>query len=211
MTHLSSWRPVHLRSSASDDSGEQSPTDGQPVSVQCVATQHAERPNLGCDGVDNDCDGDIDECDEDKIPPKLSFKDGLAVDASEDDNGLVTINAPTFSSINDAQSYLTSILVAEDDCMADLPLSVTPPNIGASCQSTIFRVTATSTQCPGQTVTHQYQMTVDTDVPVVTAEFNLGQGHVNDFSSVGDEGVYLGIVSGACCSAISLPVQLTFH
>ena len=60
-------------------------------------------------------------------------------------------------------------------------------------------MTATDSNCPDQTVTRQYQMTVDTDVPVVTAEFNLGQGHVNDFSSLGDEGVYLGIVSGAAC------------
>ena len=170
---------------------------GNTTAIQCVATQHAERPNLGCDGLDNDCDGEIDECDEDQIPPKLSFKDGLAVDALEDDEGLVTINTPTFKSISEAQSYLASILVAEDDCMVDLPLSVTPPSLGASCQSTIFKVTATSTQCPDQTVTRQYQMTVDTDVPVITAGFNLGQGHVNDFSSVGDEGAYLGIVSGA--------------
>ena len=180
------------------------------ASVQCVATQHAERPYLGCDGVDNDCDGEIDECDEDQIPPKLSFKDGLAVDASEDDDGLVTINTPTFSSINDAQSYLASILVAEDDCMVDLPLSVKPPNIGASCQSTKFEVTATSNQCPDQTVTRQYQMTVDTDVPVVTAGFNLGQGYGNEFSSVGDEGAYLGIVSRACCSGY-LPTRTTYY
>jgi len=173
------------------------------ASIQCVSTQHAERPYIGCDGVDNDCDGDIDECDEDVIPPKLSFKDGLAVDASVNGDGLETINTPIFRSLTDAQSYLTSILVAEDDCMVDLPLSVTPPNLGASCQSTMFEVTATDSQCPDQTVTRQYQMTVDTDVPVVTVEFNPGQGHVNDFSSVGDEGVYLGIVSWAFAAAIS--------
>ena len=173
------------------------------VSIQCVATQHAERPNLGCDGVDNDCDEEIDECDEDQFPPEISLKDGLAVDASENTNGLVTINTPTFGSIIDAQSYLTSILVAKDDCMGDLQLSVTPPNLGASCQSTMFEVTATDSQCPDQTVTRQYQMTVDTDVPVVTAEFNLGQGHVNDFSSVGDGGVYLGIVSGSVLQQLS--------
>ena len=151
--------------------------------------------------MDSDCDGIVDECDEDLIPPTISFKDGLAIDASENTDGLVTINTPTFGSIIDAQSYLTSILVAKDDCMGDLQLSVTPPNLGASCQSTIFDVTATDSQCPDQTVTRQYQMTVDTDVPVVTVEFNVGQGHVNDFSSVGDGEVYLGIVSGARCSS----------
>ncbi|EJK48117.1 hypothetical protein THAOC_33112, partial [Thalassiosira oceanica] len=198
-------RPTNspFRSSASNDSSDPSrtgngssdpsPTEGQPVSVQCVATQFPERLHLGCDGVDNDCDGDIDECDEDQFPPEISFEDGLAVDASKDADGLVTINTPTFRSLIDAQSYLTSILVAEDDCMGDLQLSITPPNLGASCQSTIFEVTATGSNCPDQTVTRRYQMTVDTDEPVVMVEFNLGQGHVNDFSSVGDEGVYLGI------------------
>ena len=161
--------------------------------------------------MDNNCDGDIDECGEDQFPPEISFKDGLAVDALENEEGIVTINTPTFSSLVDAQSYLLSILAAEDDCMGmdDLQLSVTPPNLGASCQSTKFEVTATSSQCPDQTVTRQYQMTVDIDVPVVTAGFNLGQGHVNDFSSLGDEGVYLGIVSGACCSGY-LPTRTTY-
>ncbi|EJK48096.1 hypothetical protein THAOC_33136, partial [Thalassiosira oceanica] len=167
----------------------------QDLAGNCVSTQHAERQNLGCDGVDNDCDGEVDECGEDQFPPEISFEDGLAVDASRNAEGLVMINTPTFSSLVDAQSYLAGILVAKDDCMGDLQLSVTPPTLGSSCRSTIFEVTATSNQCPDQTVTRQYQMTVDTDVPVVTAGFNLGQGHVNDFNSVGDEGVYLGIAS----------------
>ena len=158
---------------------------------QCLA-QSRDLNGLGCDGQDNDCDEEVDECDEDSVLPQIIFRHGLAIDASMNEDGLTVIDSPTFSSLSDAQTYLESIVEAEDDCVAGLQPEVIRPSIGALCQSTLFTVRAADDSCVNQTVVRQFIMKVDEIGPDVTISFDNGGTY--DFSEVGDE-VYRDIVS----------------
>ena len=170
---------------------------------QCLA-QSRDLNGLGCDGQDNDCDDEVDECDEDSVPPQIIFRHGLAVDASVNEDGLTVIDSPTLSSLSDTQTYLENIVEAEDDCVAGLQPEVICPGIGALCQSTIFTVRAADNSCVNQTVVRQFIMKVDKIGLDVTISFDNGGAY--NFSEVGD-GVYRDIVSddkGLCFLSMCL-------
>ena len=116
----------------------------------------------------------IDECDEDFIPPTITFKEGLNVDAYEEDNGLTIINSPAFASLEAARKFLAAIVKAEDDCAAILNVLVTSPS-AAACENSIFTVTATDPRCsstnPLQTKVRQFAIKVDEERPTANITF----------------------------------------
>lgn len=60
----------------------------------------------GCDGIDNDCDNNIDECEEDKVAPTLYLE---AVKAA---------CGVTFPSVEKLAECISSAVMAQDDCSA---------------------------------------------------------------------------------------------
>ena len=122
------------------------------ITIQCTESETLELHGLGCDAQDNNCNEQIDECEEDSILPKISFKNGLAVDAFNNADGVTVINSPTFLSLLSARAYLESIVEAVDDCATNLQPEIIPPIIGASCDSTVFTVTNRSKKQPSRVI-----------------------------------------------------------
>lgn len=148
---------------------------------------------MGCDGVDSDCDGVVDECDEDLIPPTISFKDGLAIDAVTNRDGVTAIASPAFRSIQEAKDYLESIIEAEDDCASELDIAVNSPLSGVQCESTEFKVIVTHSRC-SVSVERRFMMVVDPYVPVVSIAFDNSTVENDDHYDAND-GRFLHIVS----------------
>lgn len=161
------------------------------ASPECYPGSSIKLAGLGCDGIDNNCDMLIDECNEDLVMPKITFREGLAIDASEE-NGYTIINSPSFLSLSSAKVYIESIIEAKDDCATDLVLTVENA-IGVACHDTKFTVTATDGRCPTQTVQKQFKIKVDDSPPVVSITLDLGEEFENKFEAQGR--TYLGIVS----------------
>jgi hypothetical protein len=79
---------------------------------ECVATSHdstISRRGFGCDGIDNNCDTDIDDCQEDTFAPEFA---------------LTTTVSPTtwFTSHSQASNYVSQMVSASDDCYAVTPI-----------------------------------------------------------------------------------------
>lgn len=161
------------------------------ASPECYPGSSIKLAGLGCDGIDNNCDMLIDECNEDLVMPKITFREGLAIDASEE-NGYTIINSPSFLSLSSAKVYIESIIEAKDDCATDLVVTVENA-IGVACHDTKFTVTATDGRCPTQTVQKQFKIKVDDSPPVVSITLDLGEEFENKFEAQGR--TYLGIVS----------------
>lgn len=160
------------------DTGNEDPTvpsgDGDEQSgvfLQCTATDNPALNGLGCDGQDNNCDGEIDECGEDVVPPTISFKDGLSVEAVVNGDGVTTITSPVFKTVQEAASYLESVVEAEDDCALGLQVEVKPPSLGAQCENTEFKVAVTDPRCD-VLVERVFLLTVDPYIPVVEISFD---------------------------------------
>ncbi|EJK55373.1 hypothetical protein THAOC_24899, partial [Thalassiosira oceanica] len=147
---------------------------------------------MGCDMFDSDCDGEIDECDEDLIKPYISFKDGLSIDATENDDGFTVINSPAFASQDKAEKYLASIIIAEDDCASNFTVNVEVTAVVPPCLPT-FTATAVDSVC-GFTVHRRFQMKVDSFTPTVSIGFDNTTVERDDFYGIGRDD-YLHIVS----------------
>ena len=158
---------------------------------------------MGCDGLDSDCDGLVDECDEDLIDPYISFKDGLSIDATENDDGATVINSPAFASQDKAEQYLASIIIAEDDCTSNFDLSVEVTAVVPLCFPT-FTATAVDSVC-GVTVHRRFQMKVDSFTPIVSIGFDNTTVEGDDFYGIGRDD-YLHIVG-----FVSIPEILLEH
>ena len=156
---------------------------------------------MGCDGLDSDCDGLIDECDEDLIEPYISFKDGLSIDATENDDGVTVINSPAFASRQEAEEYLTSVIIAEDDCSSNFALSVEVTAVVPLCLPT-FTATAVDSVC-SFTVQRRFQMKVDSFIPTVSIGFDNTTVEGDDFYGIGRDD-YLHIVCFVLCPKLYL-------
>ena len=64
----------------------------------------------GCDGVDQNCDGRVDECAEDQVPPTIRLAQPM----------------PTtpFADINSARDFLESHITVVDDCAAEIETDI---------------------------------------------------------------------------------------
>jgi hypothetical protein len=95
--------------------------DGQLVEVlkELQPTYPVGVKYAGCDGIDQDKDGDCvaDNCFEDKFPPSLVHRDGLAISTSSClIAGADFCLENTFKTLNDAKAYLQAFVRVEDDC-----------------------------------------------------------------------------------------------
>ena len=129
--------------------------------------------NVGCDGVDQNRDGSIDDCEEDIIPPSLSIQ-SVPLFSNPSIPQFPFIKEPVFSTIENAKDFLLKNLVASDDCAADLNLDISSPS--ASCDTTLFEVTVSDPRCaavnPTQTLTKSFLLHVDDVPPTISAGFH---------------------------------------
>ena len=170
----------------------------------CTPSQTSQLSGQGCDGIDNNCNELVDECAEDEIPPRITFKGGLAVDAI-DDGDVTFISNPAFRTIEDAAAYLRSIVEAEDDCASGLQLEVIPPITGVQCESTEFEVVASDPRC-SVSVARTFMMVVDPYNPIVDISFDNSTVQSDEHYGVGNTD-YLHIVSLPQVSLNRSPAQ----
>jgi hypothetical protein len=133
----------------------------------------------GCDGVDQDCNGVVDECSEDKVPPSLTLR--------------TPIPDKSFRSTDEARQFLQENVIISDDCAAEFQTSfvlLSEPN----CCDCEFQVTTADERCvnentPGATANINFIVKVDSAAPVVNCEFFVQQDpfHVSGgFDPCGD-------------------------
>ena len=129
--------------------------------------------HVGCDGIDQNRDGSIDDCEEDDIPPSLSIH-SVPLFSNPRFPEIPVIKKPVFSTVKNAEDFLLKNLVASDDCAADLNLDISSPS--ASCDTTLFEVTVTDPRCaavnPTQTLTKSFLLHVDDVPPTISAGFH---------------------------------------
>jgi len=146
----------------------------------------------GCNGIDENCDGIIDDCTEDRSPPTISLNDISTLSYYHRHDGVTVIDSPAFSSITDAQEYLLGVLKVEDDCANNLSVEVSPA-LQAGCVNTVFTVNVTDPRCAGvnplQTVTKEFALWVDDTPPSVSVGFSLDR-HPTYYDA---DGLYLHI------------------
>ena len=133
----------------------------------------------GCDGVDQDCNGVVDECSEDKVSPSLTLR--------------TPIPDKSFRSTNEALQFLQENVIISDDCAAEFQTSfvlLSEPN----CCDCEFQVTTADERCvnentPGATANINFIVKVDSAAPVVNCGFFVQQDpfHVSGgFDPCGD-------------------------
>ena len=148
----------------------------------------------GCNGFDENCDGRVDDCSEDRTPPVISFKESFNELAYERDDGIIVIREPAFDSLERARKWLNSVIQAEDDCARDLHIAVAKPP-ASNCASTVFTVTVTDPRCSPtneiQTVVQLYELWVDVRSP--TVEITLGRDAPKTNRLLGGDGSYIHI------------------
>jgi len=133
----------------------------------------------GCDGVDQDCNGVVDECSEDKVPPSLTLR--------------TPIPDKSFRSTDEARQFLQENVIISDDCAAEFQTSfvlLSEPN----CCDCEFQVTTADERCvnentPGATANINFIVKVDSAAPVINCGFFVQQDlfHVSGgFDPCGD-------------------------
>jgi hypothetical protein len=122
---------------------------------RCSESLNESAYGLGCDGKDSDCDDEIDECDEDKIPPTIDLAATL-----ERCGGY-------FANLTEAEKCVLESVAAKDDCQA-VEVSVTS---SGECDGAKVVVTVTETLC-NKTTQADVPVFVDGTTPVVGCSFD---------------------------------------
>ena len=133
----------------------------------------------GCDATDQNCDGEVDECAEDKVPPSLTLQ--------------TTISDKLFKSTDEAFQFLQENLIICDDCAVEFVTRIESPS-DPSCCNCEFKVTTTDMRCtiitPNMaTATKSFILKVDRAGPVINCGFFTQQDpfHVSgEFDPCGD-------------------------
>ena len=127
----------------------------------------------GCDGIDQNYNGVIDDCEEDASPPSVSLH-GAHVFKNRKYSNASYLPNPTFSSVKDAKDFLAENIVVSDDCANDLDVDITSSD--ALCHETLFEIKVTDLICgelnPVQTLTRRYLLRVDDTAPTVSLGFH---------------------------------------
>lgn len=89
------------------------------------------RLRQGCDAIDNDCNGQIDECAEDTVPPVIALPSRLPMHP--------------FSSVQEAIHFMETYLSITDDCVPNL--RVTIEVVSHTPHSAVLQVTAQDPRC----------------------------------------------------------------
>ena len=121
---------------------------------RCSDSLDKDAYGLGCDGKDSDCDDEIDECDEDHIPPTIDLAATLKRCGGY------------FASLLEAENCVLESVVATDDCQA---IEVTVTSSG-DCEMAKVVVTATETLC-NKTTQAYVPVFVDGTRPDVSCNF----------------------------------------
>ena len=120
----------------------------------------------GCDAIDQDCNGVVDECAEDKVPPSLILQ--------------TPIPDKSFKSTDEARQFLQENIIASDDCAAEFQTEIQLQN-GPDCCDCVFRVTTADVRCvnenaPGRaTADKTFIVKVDSAAPVINCGFFVQQ------------------------------------
>jgi hypothetical protein len=133
----------------------------------------------GCDATDQNCDGEVDECAEDKVPPSLTLH--------------TTIPDKSFKSTDEAFQFLQENLIVSDDCAVEFVTQIELPS-DPSCCNCEFKVTTADVRCAiiipsTATATKSFILKVDRAGPVINCGFFTQQDpfHVSGgFDPCGD-------------------------
>ena len=117
----------------------------------------------GCDGVNQDCDEFVDECDEDRVPPSIRLK--------------VAKPLTPFKTKEDARYFLEHSIEVTDDCAAPEKLSFTVVNNVKECVDCKFKVIAKDKRCfhKEATATATFTLMVDNTPPKISCGFYTPQ------------------------------------
>lgn len=127
----------------------------------------------GCDGIDQNCNGAIDDCDEDRSKPKIIF-DKAAMPTEP------------FRSHDDAMDFLECHVNVEDDCSTTLDYDIERiPEKATDGITSIYRVTAVDTRCNATESnyaesTMDIEVMVDENAPTISCGFAIPQDPVFD-------------------------------
>jgi hypothetical protein len=133
------------------------------------------RLKQGCDGIDQDCDCIVDECEEDQIPPTIRLTKRPP--------------AKPFKSIEEARKFLEHNLEVTDDCAVDLDDDISNPLDEDACtKECTFTVSVIDERCDGapdsgaSSATKTFDFIVDRNAPVISCGFFAPQdpNHVSD-------------------------------
>ena len=120
----------------------------------------------GCDGVDQDCNQFVDECEEDKVPPTI-----------------VLIHSPPknpFQSVSLVETFLKDNIQVSDDCAANIDVLIELAS-ERDCTDCKFTVTATDIRCVGNAnavgavAVRSFSFNVDSIPPEITCGFSFPQ------------------------------------
>ena len=117
----------------------------------------------GCDGVNQDCDEFVDECDEDRVPPSIRLK--------------VAKPLTPFKTKEDARYFLEHSIEVTDDCAAPEKLSFKVVNNVKECVDCKFEVIAKDERCfhKEATATATFTLMVDNTPPKISCGFYTPQ------------------------------------
>jgi hypothetical protein len=125
-------------------------------------------PGQGCDGIDSDCDDEVDECDEDQIAPTIDLSASLEACGS----------GQWFQKVGDAVKCVTDTLRAYDDCQ-EVTVVVTPDTV--DCNSSIATdITVQATDACGNIASKTISILIDDNTPPVTDCTNILESITTD-------------------------------
>ena len=95
----------------------------------------------GCDDLDSDGDGKVDEC-EDRFAPEILVRDAKIFRCDDDDTSKLCYTGQVFKSDKQARNFLEYEFPASDDCTTSpKKLSVTIDYERGECQNTVYKLT----------------------------------------------------------------------
>ncbi|CAB9504115.1 expressed unknown protein [Seminavis robusta] len=167
----------------------------------------------GCDGRDQDGDGAIDNCEEDKFPPSVLIRSSLKL---TDDGETKHVESEVFSSAEKAVVSLRGALSVSDDCAAeeDLALNLTVKGI-SECQAVISAAPIHwCNDVPVVGKIQEFSVRVDTKPPVISCGFHASTApgkkmlYVEDVHEFFDAGLFLQ-VEDSCSEKVDVDVSIT--
>jgi hypothetical protein len=125
-------------------------------------------PGQGCDGIDSDCDDEVDECDEDQTAPTIDLSASLEACGS----------GQWFQKVDDAVECVTDTLRAYDDCQ-EVEVVVTPAVVDCVA-STETDITVQATDACGNIASKTISILIDDNTPPATVCTNILESITTD-------------------------------
>ncbi|CAB9520122.1 expressed unknown protein [Seminavis robusta] len=169
--------------------------------------------NAGCDGNDQDGDGVIDNCEEDRFPPSVVIHKSLL--KLTDDGETKHVESEVFGSAEKAVASLRGVLSVSDDCAAeeDLALNLTVKGI-SECQAVISA--APIHRCNDVSIVgkiQEFSVPVDTKPPAISCGFQASTAqdkkmlYVEEMHEFFDAGLFLQ-VEDSCSDKVHVEVTI---